>query len=214
MLLPSRVPNPAPMIRVPPSFRVRIVRGAAAALVPCTVVAVARPPRAAAQTATQPVAARPGPLPYDQTLSAGLLLIPFGVFAGEYERRLGAGPLTAAVTGTYSTTTQLYPRRDRWVEGRIMYYPGGRALEGFAVGVSAGAHRAERRFREDPAVVLAHDGGATLGAIATYNTYYGPQRRYFFGPGIGFKRVLKSIAVNSPLSQTYIEGRAALGIAF
>lgn len=95
-----------------------------------------------------------------------------------------------------------------------MYYPGGAALEGFAVGVSVGAHRAERKYREDPAVVLAHDGGATLGAMATYNAYYGPRRRYFFGPGIGFKHVLKSVAVNSPLSPNYVEGRAAIGVAF
>ena len=160
--------------------------------------------------------ARPaaGQLPYDQTLSASPLLVPLGNFSAEYERKLGVRGLTVAAAGTYNTTTQLYPRRDRWASGRVMYYPGGQALDGFAVGVSVGAHRAERRYREDPAVVLAHDGGATLGAIATYNYFYGPSRRLFFGPGLGVKRVLKSVAVNSPLSSTYFEARAAFGMAF
>ena len=155
-----------------------------------------------------------GALPYDQTLSASPLLIPLGNVSAEYERKLGPRGVTVAATGTYNWTTQLYPRRDRWAEGRVMYYPGGQALDGFAVGVSAGAHRAERRHSESPAIVLAHDGGVTLGAIATYNAFYGPSRRLFFGPGLGFKRVLKSVAVNSPLSSTYFEARAALGIAF
>ncbi len=164
----------------------------------------------------QGAAGRPagGSLPYDQTLSVSPLLIPLGNLSAEYERKLGPRGFTVAGTGTYNWTTQLYPRRDRWAEGRVMYYPGGQALDGFAVGVSVGAHRAERKHGESPAIVLAHDGGATLGAMATYNYFYGPSRRLFFGPGLGFKRVLKSVAVNSPLSSTYFEARAALGIAF
>lgn len=161
-----------------------------------------------------PVQPAPGPLPYDQTLSASPLFLPLGNFSAEYERKLGVRAVTVGVTGTYNTTTQLYPRRDRWVEGRVMYYPGGAALDGFAVGITAGAHRAERKYGEDPTVVLAHDGGATLGALATYNYFYGPRRRLFVGPGLGVKRVLKRVAVNSPLSTTYFEARAALGIAF
>ncbi|HEY0779589.1 MAG TPA: hypothetical protein VGD56_16595, partial [Gemmatirosa sp.] len=124
---------------------------------------------AAAAILTVPYAARaqsapPRDFPFHQTVSATPLFIPLGNFSAEYERKLGVRGFTAAVAGTYNTTTQLYPRRDRWVLGRVMYYPGGVALDGFAVGVSVGAHRAERRYREDPAVVLAHDGGATIGA--------------------------------------------------
>jgi hypothetical protein len=169
----------------------------------------------AGTTAARAQAAPPpaGALPYDQTLSVGILTIPLGVASAEYERKLG-GPLTLGLTGTYATTSQLYPRRDRFAAARLMYYPGGRPLEGLAVGVTAGAHRAERKYGEDPATVLAHDGGATLGAIVTYNGYYGPGRRFFFGPGVGVKRVLKSVAANSPLASTYFEGRAAFGVAF
>lgn len=190
-------------LRVPRATPARVLPAAAALLTAATAAS------ASAQTGGTPPA-----LPYDQTLSAGLLLVPLGVFSGEYERRAGARALTVGVTGTYATTSQLFPRRDRWAEGRVMYYPGGRAPEGLAAGVTAGAHRAERKYGEDPAAVLAHDGGATLGALVTYNAYYGPRRRFFFGPGVGVKRVLKSVAVNSPLSPTYFEGRAALGIAF
>lgn len=188
-----------------PLFRLVRLAGAGAAL-----AAAPAPARA------QGPADRRAPVrfPYDQTLSASPLLIPLGNVSAEYERALGVRGLTVAAAGTYNTTTQLYPRRDRWASGRVMYYPGGAALDGFAVGVSVGAHRAERKYGEDPAVVLAHDGGATLGAIATYNYFYGPSRRLFFGPGLGVKRVLKSVAVNSPLSSTYFEARAALGIAF
>lgn len=190
----------------------RGVRGArraagVAATAAATVAGTARAQQA-------PGAPAAGPLPYDQTLSAGLLGIPLGVFAAEYERKAGVRAVTVAATGTYATTSQLYPRRDRWAEGRVMYYPGGRALEGYAVGVTLGAHRAERKNGEDPAAVLKHDGGATLGVMGTYNTFYGAGRRFFFGPGVGVKRVLKSVAANSPLSPTYFEGRAAFGVAF
>ena len=156
----------------------------------------------------------PGPLPYQQILSASPLFIPLGNFSAEYERRLGVRRITVAVNGTYNATSQLYPRKDRWVQGRLMYYPSGTALDGVAVGLTVGAHRAERRYGEDPARVRTSDAGATLGAMATYNYFYGPQRRFFVGPGFGVKRVLKNLAADSPLSQTYFEGRAALGIAF
>ncbi len=158
-------------------------------------------------------AAPPRSPPVDQTLSATPLFIPLGSFSADYERAAGVRGLTVGVAGTYNATTQLYPRRDRWLTGRVMYYPAGVALDGFGVGVTAGAHRAERKYREDPAV-LAHDGGATLGAIATYNYFFGPRRRLFFGPGVGVERVVKSVAANSPLSPTYYEVRAAIGIAF
>ena len=169
---------------------------------------------ALAPIAARAQAAAPRQLPYDQTLSATPLFIPLGNFSADYERKLGPRGITLGISGTYNTTTQLYPRRDRWATGRVMYYPGGIALDGFGVGITAGAHRAERRYREDPTVVLAHDGGATLGALATYNYFFGPRRRLFFGPGLGFDRVLKSVPVNSPLSSTYYEVRAAVGIAF
>ncbi|HEY0779645.1 MAG TPA: hypothetical protein VGD56_16875, partial [Gemmatirosa sp.] len=155
----------------------------------------------------------PRDFPFHQTLSATPLFIPLGNFSADYERTLGIRGLTGGVSGTYNTTTQLYPRRDRWAKGRLMYYPGGVALDGFGIGVAVGAHRAERRHDEDPAVVLAHDGAATLGAIATYNYFFGPRQRLFFGPGFGIDRVLKSVPVNSPLSSTYYEVRASLGIA-
>ena len=156
----------------------------------------------------------PRQLPYDQTLSATPLFIPFGNISADYERTLGPRGFTVGLAGVYNWRTQLYPRRDRWALARVMYYPAGVALDGLGVGVSVGAHRAERRYREDPAVVLAHDGGATLGALVSYNYFYGQNRRVFFGPGLGVKRVLKSVAANSPLSPTYFEVRAAIGIAF
>lgn len=167
-------------------------------------------------TSTVAIAQAPAPrqIPYDQTLSATPLFIPFGNISADYERKLGPRGVTVGLAGVYNWRTQLYPRRDRWALARLMYYPRGAALDGLAVGLSAGAHRAERRYHEDPAVVLAHDGGATLGALVTYTYFYGQNRRAFFGPGFGVRRVLKNVAVNSPLSPTYFDVRAALGVAF
>lgn len=192
-------------------------RGAAPALVGAlagTLVGALAPCLAPRDARAQgPQGAPAGPVPYQQTLSVSPILFPFGIFSAEYERKIGVPGLTFGASGTYTTTTQLYPRRDRWIEGRVLFYPGGRPLEGFGVGVMAGAHRAERKFREDP-VVLQHDGGATLGAIATYTYFYGPRRRFFVRPGVGYNRVLKNVAVNSPLSQNFFELQATLGIAF
>ena len=156
----------------------------------------------------------PRQIPYDQTLSATPLFIPFGNVSADYERKLGPRGLTFGLAGVYNWRTQLYSRRDRWAAARVMYYPGGAALNGLGFGIAVGAHRAERLYREDPTVVLPHDGGATLGALAAYNYFFGQSHRVFFGPGLGVKRVLKSVAVNSPLSPTYFDVRAAIGIAF
>ncbi|GJG85180.1 hypothetical protein tb265_03610 [Gemmatimonadetes bacterium T265] len=196
------------LVRLRPSFRPRV-----AAVAACAALCAAAPHAARAQAQTVPVAPPPAQLPYAQTLTASPLFIPLGTFSAEYETKLGVPGVTAAVAGTVNTTTQLYPRRDRWASARVMYYPGLVALQGFAFGVSLGAHRAERKYKESPSI-RAHDGGATLGVLGTYNYLFGRDRRLLFGTGLGVKRVLKTVAANSPLSQVYVEGRFGLGIAF
>lgn len=185
------------------------LRAATAAL-----LLLAAAPRAHAQTPVIPPQPAPPQLPWLQTVAVNPVGIPAGVFSAEYEIALAATGVTAAVGGTVTASGRLYPRDDRWASARVMYYPGEVALRDFAVGVSLGAHRAERRGGESPAEVRASDAGATLGLMGTYNRLIGRQQRLLLGAGVGFRRVLKRVADDSPLRQAYPDGRIVLGFAF
>jgi hypothetical protein len=166
--------------------------------------------RAAAQTAPAPA---PAQLPWLQTVSINPVGIPFGVFSGEYEVSLAATGVTAALGGTTTINSSVFDRDDRWVSARLMYYPGEVALRGLAVGVSLGAHRAERED-DQPATVRAHDSALTLGLMGSYNQLVGRQERLVLGAGLGFRRVLKDVKSDSPLRQAYPDGRLVVGFAF
>ena len=166
--------------------------------------------RAAAQARPAPA---PPQLPWLQTVAVNPVGIPFGVFSAEYEVALAAPGVTAALGGTATVNSFVSDRDDRWLSARVMYYPGEVSLKGFAVGVSLGAHRAERED-DDPPAVRAHDGGVTLGVLGTYNHLAGRQQRLMLGAGAGFRRVLKNIGDHSPLRQAYPDGRLVLGLAF
>lgn len=167
----------------------------------------------AARGQVQPVPAPPpAQLPWIQAVSVNPVGIPFGVFSAEYEVALAATGVTAGVGGTVTANSFAFDRDDRWISGRVMYYPGEVALRGFAVGVTLGAHRAERE--EDETDQRARDAGATLGILGTYNYLVGRQQRLVLGAGLGFRRVLKTVRDDSPLRQAYPDGRVVLGFAF
>ena len=167
-------------------------------------------PGAAAQTRPAPA---PAQLPWLQAVSINPVGIPFGVFSGEYEVSLAATGVTAALGGTTTINSSVFDRDDRWVSARLMYYPGEVALRGLAVGVSLGAHRAERED-DQPATVRAHDSALTLGLMGSYNQLVGRQERLVLGAGLGFRRVLKDVKSDSPLRQAYPDGRLVVGFAF
>ena len=182
--------------------RPRRARRAAGAALAAASLALAAAPAAAQQ--------RPTPqLPFLQTISINPLAIPLGVFSAEYEVALPVSGLTAAVGGSYLT----FDRNHRWIEGRLSYYPNEVALRGFALGLTLGAHRAEREKGDRP-TMRPSDGAATLGIMASYNHLIGREQRLVLGGGVGVKRVLQNAGGDSPLAQVYPDGRLLVGFAF
>jgi hypothetical protein len=186
------------------------VRAFARAVLAAALVAGAARPLAAQ---LQPAPAAPQ-LPYLQTISVNPLAIPFGVFSAEYEVALPVPGLTTAVGGTYTANSPLFERNDRWIEGRVMYYPNEVALRGLSLGLSLGARRVERKDNEAARGVKPNDGAATLGIMAGYNYLLGRQERLILGGGIGAVRVLRTVRNDSPLTQVYPDGRVLIGFAF
>jgi hypothetical protein len=173
--------------------------------------AVAAAPAAAQQVL--PRAPAPAQLPWLQTVSINPIGIVGGIFSGEYELALPTPGFTVAAGGTIISNAFLFDRDQRWLSGRLMYYPGEVSLKGFAVGVSLGVHAA-RRADDDSATVRRRDTGATLGLMGSYNYLAGRQQRLVFGGGAGLKRVLKNVGDSSPLQQVYPDGRVLIGFAF
>ncbi|HZF67501.1 MAG TPA: hypothetical protein VEZ47_05660 [Gemmatirosa sp.] len=196
------------MIHIRP--RARRMSGALLAAAACTAaVLAARPVAAQVATGAPPVAQ----LPYLQTLSVNPLAIPLGIFSVEYEVALPTPGFTAAVGGTYTSNNDIFERRDRWIEGRLMYYPNEVQLKGLSLGLSLGVRRAARKDSDAP-TMRPSDSGPTFGVMAGYNYLVGRQQRLVLGGGIGAMRVLKSVGGNSPLSQVYPDGRLLVGLAF
>jgi hypothetical protein len=126
---------------------------------------------------------------------------------------LPAPGFTVAAGGTIISDAFVFDRDQRWISGRLMYYPQEVALRGFAVGASLGIHSASRADDDGPEV-RRRDTGATLGILGTYNWLVGRQQRLVFGGGVGLKRVLKDAGGDSPLQQVYPDGRLLIGFAF
>jgi hypothetical protein len=182
---------------------------AVAAALAVTALIAARPVAAQVTPSAPPVAQ----LPFLQTLSTNPLAIPFGVFSVEYEVALPTPGLTVAVAGTYTSNDDIFERRDRWVTGRLMYYPNEVQLRGLSLGLTLGIRRAAR-VPDDGPDMRASDSGPTLGVMGAYNYLVGRQQRLVLGGGLGAARVLKSAGGNSPLAQVYPDGRLLVGFAF
>ena len=103
-------------------------------------------------------------------------------------------------------------RHDRWISGKLLYYPNEDVLRGFSVGLTAGAHSAEgEEFSSQPG---ERQTAPTLGVIANYDWLLGRAQRFRVGIGAGAKRVLKDVDAADPLLQVYPDARFVVGIAF
>lgn len=162
----------------------------------------------------QPAAARDSQ-PFAQTLATDPLLLPVGIFSLEYEHALPTAGLSLGVGGTYVGPGS--PGGDAWVEGKLLYYPGELALRGFAIGLTAGFHRAVDEVSTGTfgagSTSARSETAPTLGVVLDYNWLIGRSRRFLVGVGLGATRVLRNVS-NSPLDQTYPRGRFAVGLAF
>jgi hypothetical protein len=137
-----------------------------------------------------------------------------GIFSAEYEVALPTPGFTVAGGGTIISDAFLVDRNQRWLSGRVMYYPQEVSLRGFAVGATLGFHSASRGKDDNVERVKRRDTGATLGIMGQYNYLAGRQQRLLFGGGVGVKRVLKDVDRTSPLQQVYPDGRLLIGFAF
>ena len=191
------------------------IRSAAASAALVTLALAGAPAApAAAQQQTLPPAPAPAQLPWLQTVSINPAGIIGGIFSAEYEVSLPTPGFTVGVGGSIVSDAFLVERNQRWLSGRVMYYPQEVSLRGFAIGASLGVHGASRGGDDDPAEVRRRDSGLTLGLLGQYNWLVGRQQRLLFGTGIGLKRVLKDVRGDSPLQQVYPDGRLLLGFAF
>ena len=128
--------------------------------------------------------APPAPVPHDQIISGN----PFGLIAGwynaEYERRL-----TPSTTwGVSGSTWDFFDEFEyRTVSALVRFYPQGRALDGFFLGLRAGVHHVSG---EDD--VTREDEGGTVGGAGFelgYTWLLGANERVGISIGAGANRL-------------------------
>ena len=128
------------------------------------------------------------PLPFPPNrASVNLLGIPFGIASAEYERFTTEEISFGAAAG-------IDENAEKWLEGKVRYYPSGRGARGLAVGVSAGVAQIRAYTNEDCFVVCGEAEGPlgtgfTVGAVLDYSWLLGRRERFYVGTGIGAKRV-------------------------
>ena len=159
--------------------------------------------RVAASSAA-PVADSPSP---QHAIAINPVFIPFGTLTGEYEFR-ATRFTTLGLSGWY----EYRDVRARWAYLKALVYPGGQALRGLGLGLTAGVIRAY----PDPADAAGppSDIAPTLGAMAQYNYLFGPNDICLLGAGIGARTPLQHIPDDSPLERVDGDVRIVAGLAF
>lgn len=128
------------------------------------------------------------PLPFPPNrASVNLLGIPFGIGSAEYERFTSEEVSFGAAAGVDENA-------EKWLEGKVRYYPSGRGARGLAVGMSAGIAQIRAFTNEDCFIVCGEAGGPlgtgfTVGAVLDYSWLLGRRERFYVGTGVGAKRV-------------------------
>lgn len=143
-----------------------------------------------------------------QTVAVNLLALPFGTATAEYEHVLFSPKTSLGVSGWYEYDNVVA----RWAYLKAMYYPGGTALKGLGIGITAGVIRYYRD--DDKPDQLAKDTSPMAGVMVQYNWLPGARDKYLIGVGIGGRAALKDLADNSPLKRFDGDARIVCGIAF
>jgi len=138
------------------------------------------------------------------------------VYAGEIEQAVGAN-VSLGAGGTYWSPK--FASQDlTYTSGdvKLRYYPQGRALEGFAFGMSAGYTTIKDKMDFGSGTTSEHTAsGPTVGANIEYNWLLGSNNGFFFGLGVGVKRILaKSNDVSDDVQFGYPTARISIGTAF
>jgi hypothetical protein len=171
-----------------------------------SVVLVAAGSRAHAQRVSdvRPATSKPS---FGQTISVSPLFALLGFYTADVERRV----ISMATLGVGGSAFSLGPFGYKSVDLKARYYPGGRALEGTGLGVSAGMIRLsadEGGIFSSP----ASGSGIVVGTDVTHTKIHG---NLVLSVGGGVKHILRYGGYDvSRIHLTYPTARASVGVAF
>ena len=141
---------------------------------------------AAASSATAQSAVETSGVARHNLFSANPIGILFEWYNGELERAVNSTVSVAAAATSYDFDDNRYTS----IDGIARYYPAGRALRGFSIGMSAGY--VDIRDSQDCEQFCEDDTGtaATIGVRGDYVWILGRDQRFTVATGIGAKRLL------------------------
>lgn len=171
----------------------------------------------AAQGANPPLSPAAAAPQWRSFLGANPLGIPFDIVSVEAETAVSSG----ATLGALGSYNDINNKRFQTFDARFKYYPGEIAMQGFAIGLSAGYTKFNGELAtQPPGTVTTPARGklnsSTLGVLVDYNWTQGPTQRFVVGTGVGAKRILaakdKRDAIG--LDRAYVTGRFVIGLLF
>ena len=130
-------------------------------------------------------------IPRQNLISANPIGLLFEWYNGEYERALNTTTSIAVAASSFGDIDDFDDERYSVLDAIGRYYPSGRALRGFSIGVSAGIVN----FSRDEVIGCPEcddDEGTfgTLGIRGDYVWILGRDQRFAVATGLGAKRIL------------------------
>lgn len=121
------------------------------------------------------------PVEHKQMLTVNPILVVFGWFNAEYERKINE-TTTWAVSGSMLDIDELNYRS---IKAHVRYYPQGAALTGFFLGAKAGFQHVSEDYDDD------NNSGqfGTFGVDVGYNWLLGKDRKFAVSLGAGAERL-------------------------
>ena len=141
---------------------------------------------AAASASAQSASENRAGMPRMNLISSNPIGVLFEWYNAEYERALN----TTTSLGVAATSYDLDDVRYSSIDGIARYYPSGRALRGFSIGMSAGFVDVDDK--NDGCQFCEDESGtaATIGVRGDYVWILGRDQRFSVATGIGAKRLL------------------------
>ena len=172
------------------------------------VIALIAPRAAAAQEARNYIAINP-------------LSVLFTLYNGEFEHALASRDFTIGASASYWGDNQddcfgCSSEVDYFsIDGKVRYYPSGKALKGFAFGATVGMSRLSGSFTDsETGQSKDRATGISFGFVLDYNWILGKTQHFLIGTGIGAKR-LTGLSVNTDgITVAYPTARLSVGYAF
>lgn len=147
---------------------------------------------------------------YGQIISVSPLFALLGFYTADIERRV----TSSATLGAGGSAFTLGPFGYKSLDLKARLYPGGHALQGLGVGVSAGVIR----LSADAGGLFSSrssGSGIVVGTDGTFTRVAGKRHGLAFSIGGGFKRILRFGGYDvSGVHLTYPTARASIGLAF